>query len=150
MGLLSWGTWDAEPRPVEERVKDFLQVYPPEGPTRFQGSLLARTVEGDYVPAPQERRVARLSAKDSSFGTMEEALARFGLKLRVGPDYVPREIEVAAFREVTRARNQRLRMLHGRVDVEADNMDEAKALEIERLEKKQAAEQIREARARMR
>jgi hypothetical protein len=63
---------------------------------------------------------------------------------------IPCEIEVAPFREVTRARNQRLRALHGRVDIEADNMDEAKAAELERLEKKHAADQIREARERMR
>ena len=92
----------------------------------------------------------RIEAIDSSFGSLAEVLARYGLKRRTGPAYVPREIEVAAFREVTRVRNQRLRMLHGRVDIEADNMDQAKAAEIDRLEKKRAAEQIREARARMR
>jgi hypothetical protein len=150
MGLLSWGTWDAEARPFSDRLSDFLQVYPPEAPARFQGSMLGKTTEGDYGPAPDENRVTRVTAKDSSFGTLEEVLARFGLKHRSGPQYVPRDIEVAAFREVTRIRNQRLRVLHGRVDVEADNMDEAKAVEIERLEKKQAAEQIRAAREQMR
>jgi hypothetical protein len=149
MGLLSWGTWDAQSRPFDERVKDFLQVYPPEAPARFQGSMLARTAEGEYAPAPHQRRLERVMVKDSSVGTLEEVLARFGLKLRTGPEYRRREIEIAPFREITRARNQRLRVLHGRVDVEADNMDEAKAAEIERLERKQAAEQIRAARERM-
>lgn len=150
MGVLTWGTWDTEPRPFEERRTDFVQAFPPHAPGGFQGSMLVRLEGGEFGLAPDGQRVERWTANDSSFGSAEEALARFGLKLRTGTEYLPREIEVAEVREVTRARNQRLRMLHGRVDVEADNMDEAKALEIERLEKKQAAEQIREARARMR
>lgn len=150
MGLLTWGTWDAEVRGLDDRLRDFLQVYPPDGPERFQGSMLSRTAEGEYAPAPLESRRERVEAQNSSFGTLEEVLARFGLRTRNGPGYEPRAIEVAAFREVTRVRNQRLRVLHGRVDVEADNMDEAKAAEIERLEKRQAAEQIRAARERMR
>jgi hypothetical protein len=112
--------------------------------------MLAQKADGEYGPAPETHRRERFIAKDSSFGTMEEALARFGLKLQGGPDYIRRGVEVAAFREVTRVRNQRLRELHGRVDVEAPSMDEAKVAEIERLEKRQAAEQIRQARARMR
>lgn len=150
MGLLTWGTWDSEARPFEERLKDFLQAYPTEQPTRFQGSMLARTLDGEYVPSAQDERMLRIEAIDSSFGSLAEVLARYGLKRPTGPEYVHREIEVAPFREITRVRNQRLRMLHGRVDIEADNMDEAKAAEIDRLEKKRAAEQIREARERMR
>ena len=150
MGLLTWGTWDLEARPFEERLKDFFQAFPVESPARFQGSMLVKTPEGEYGPAAQDERLVRLRAIDRSFGSLAESLARYGLKRRGGPQYAPCEIEVAPFREITRVRNQRLRLLHGGVDVEADNMDEAKAAEIERLEKKRAAEQIREARERMR
>jgi hypothetical protein len=149
MGLLTWGTWDVEPRPFEERLKDFLQAYPTDAPARFQGPMLGKTAEGEYGPAPERARLERLEALDNSFGTLGEALARYGLKRRSAGIYSPCEIEVAPFREVTRTRNQRLRVLHGRVDIEAENMDDAKVAEIERLERKQAAEQIREARERM-
>jgi hypothetical protein len=146
MGLLTWGTWDAEARPFEERLKDFLQAYPPDAPARFQGPMLVKTGAAEYGPAPGGSRFERIEALDNSFGTLGEALARYGLKRRPAPSYVACEIEVSPFREVTRARNQRLRILHGRVDIEAENMDEAKLAEIERQEKNRAAEQIRAAR----
>lgn len=146
MGLLTWGTWDAEPRPFEERLKDFLQTYPPDAPARFQGPMLTKTAEGEYGPAPQGARRERIEALDNSFGALPEALARYGLKRRSTAPYIACKTEVAPFREVARSRNQRLRVLHGRVDIEAENMDEAKVAEIERLERKQAAEQIRAAR----
>lgn len=150
MGLLTWGTWDVEVRPFDERVRDFLQTYPVDGPARFQGSMLMKTPGGEYGPAAPGDRLLRIGAGDSSFGTLEEVLARYGLRAAIGRSYVPRETEVIPFREITRVRNQRLRQLHGRVDIEADNMDEAKAAEIDRLERKHAAEQIREAREQMR
>jgi len=150
MGLLTWGTWDAGVRSFEDRLKDFVQASPSEVPARFQGSMLTKISEGEYGPAVQAERVARVKRTDNSFGTLTEVLARYGLKLRNGAQYAPRHVEVAAFRDVTRVRNQRLRVLHGRVDVEADNMDEAKVAELERLEKKRTAEQIRDARERMR
>ncbi len=145
MGLLTWGTWDTEVRPLQERLKDFLQAFPPDGPARFQGSMLAKTPGGEYGPAQQGTRLERLESIENSFGVLAEVLARYGLKRRTGPEYIPRKVDVAPFREATRARNQRLRVLHGRVDIEAENMDEAKIAEIERREKKQAAEQIRAA-----
>lgn len=150
MGLLTWGTWDADVRPFEERLKDFLHAYPADAPARFQGPMLTKTPDGEYGPAPQEQRLERLQTFNHRFGSLPEVLARFGLRSRKGPPYVPCEVDVAPFREVTRIRNQRLRVLHGRVDIEADNMDEAKVVELERLEKKRAAEQIRTARERMR
>jgi hypothetical protein len=149
MGLFTWGTWDDGERPFEDRLSDFLQAHPPKAPARFQGSMLTKT-EGEYGPATSEERLVRLRGSNNSFGTLAEVLARYGLKQRSGPEYVPQTVEVSPFREITRLRNQRLRALHGRADVEAENMDEAKAVEIERLERKQAAEQIREARERMR
>jgi len=150
MGLLTWGTWDTEVRSFEDRLKDFMQASPSEEPARFQGSMLMKISEGEYGPAGQAERVARIKRTDNSYGALTEVLARYGLKLRNGAQYAPRHVEVAAFRDVTRVRNQRLRVLHGRVDIEADNMDEAKAAELDRREKKHAAEQIREARERMR
>src|SRR5262245_10426172 len=66
MGLLTWGTWDAEPRPFEERLKDFLQAHPPDTPARYQGSMLAKTAEGEYGVAPQGARLGRLEALDNS------------------------------------------------------------------------------------
>lgn len=150
MGLLTLGTWDTEARPFENRLKDFLQAYPPDAPAGFQGSMLTRTPAGEYGPASQEQRLARILTTDSSFGTLAEILARYGLKLRSGPQYILRSVQVRPFREIARLRNERLRTLHGRVEIESDNMDEAKAVEIERLEKMRAADQIREARRRMR
>jgi hypothetical protein len=150
MGLLTWGTWDTEKRPFEGRLDDFLRACPPDAPARFQGTMLTKSSEGDYGPAPADQRLARLRANDNSFGTLAEILARYGLKHRSGPEYTPHPVEISPFREITRLRNVRLRSLHGQVDVEPENMDEAKAAEIDRLEKKQAAEEIRAARERMR
>lgn len=150
MGLLTWGTWDTGVRPFEERLKDFLQAYPAEAPERFQGAMLAKARGDEYGPAASGDRLARVSGIDNSFGTLPEVLARHGLRRQTGPQYVPRETVVAPFREITRVRNQRLRGLHGRVDIEADNMDAAKAAELDRLEKQHAAEQIRAAREQMR
>ena len=145
MGLLTWGTWDTEVRPFRERLTDLLHGYPPTEPLKFQAATLERTSDGEYGPAGHDARLARLRTCDKSFGTLVEVLARYGLKLRSGPAYVSRPVEVLPFREVARLRNQRLRVLHGRVDIEAENMDEAKVVELERLEKIRAAEQTRKA-----
>jgi len=150
MGLLTWGTWDAEVRPYEERLRDFVGAYPPGDPMCFLGSMLARAPEGEYGPASPRSRMERFDSGKGSFGSLPEILARYGLKLRGGAAYTPRPVDVANFREVARLRNARLRRLHGGVDVEAENMDEAKAVELERLEKKQAAEEIRRATDKMR
>jgi hypothetical protein len=150
MGLLTWGTWDASVRSVEERVRDFVSACPPTDPSRFQGAMLRKTAEGDFGPVGPEQRRRRFDKNDGSFGSLPEALARYGLKLAEGPVYVPRSVEVPPFREIARYRNQRLRRLHGSVDIEPEDMDDAKAAELERLEKKRAAEEIREARERMR
>jgi len=149
MGLLTWGTWDEGERPFEDRRSDFLQAHPPKAPAKFQGSMVVKGTEGEYGPATSEDRLMRLQASDNSFGTLGEALARYGLKHQSGPEYTPKTVTVSPFREITRLRNQRLRALHGKADVEAENMDEAKVAEIERLERKHAADQIRDARRRM-
>jgi hypothetical protein len=150
MGLLTWGTWDSEIRPFEERLKDFLQACPATAPVRFHGSMLARNARGEYGPAEKGARLGRFYAAAGTFGNLVELLARYGLKFREGAGYKTRPLEVLPFREVARLRNQRLRQLYGAVDIESENMDEAKAAELDRLEKKRAAEQIREARRRMR
>ena len=82
MGLLTWGTWDTELRPLEERLKDFLQACPALAPARFHGPMLARNARGEYGPAEDGARVVRFHAADNSFGTLIEVLARYGLKLR--------------------------------------------------------------------
>jgi hypothetical protein len=149
MGLLTWGTWDAEVRPFEERAKDFAQGHPADSPGCFQGSMLEPRSDGEYGPAAEDARSVRFARRDGSFGTLPEVLARYGLKLRAGSEYLPHAIDVKPFRETAYLRNQRLRMLHGGVDIEAENMDVAKAAELDRLERKHAAEQIRAARDQM-
>src|SRR3972149_5377473 len=93
MGLLTWATWDEGRKPFEERLKDFLQAYPSDAPTRFQGPMLAKAPEGEYGPAPDGGRLARVLTDDNSFGALTEVFARHGLKLRSGSDYVPRRVE---------------------------------------------------------
>jgi hypothetical protein len=150
MGLLTWGTWDTEVRPFKERLRDFISAHPLAEPQKFQGSVLRRTPEDEFGPGELADRHRRFETAGNAFGTFREILARYGLKLHDGPGYAPAALVVLPFREVARFRNQRLRRLHGAVDVEAENMDAAKASELERLEKKRAAEQIREAREEMR
>lgn len=150
MGLLTWGTWDAEARPFKERLQDFVTAHPMTDPMRFQGSVLRKMAGDEFGPGNSDDRRARFESEGNAFGTLVEILARYGLRLADGPAYVAQPVEVPPFREVARLRNQRLRRLYGAVDVEAENMDDAKAAELERLEKKRAAEQIREAREQMR
>jgi F420-dependent methylenetetrahydromethanopterin dehydrogenase len=58
-------------------------------------------------------------------------------------------VRLDTLRDVAKRRNVRLRVLHGSVDVEPSNMDAAKAEYLDRQEKKQAAIDVRAARARM-
>jgi F420-dependent methylenetetrahydromethanopterin dehydrogenase len=52
-------------------------------------------------------------------------------------------------RDTTKRRNIRLRVLHGGVDIEPENMDAAKAEYLDRQESKQAAQDVRDALKRM-
>jgi hypothetical protein len=52
-------------------------------------------------------------------------------------------------RDTTRRRNIRLRLLHGGVDIEPENMDAAKAEYLDREETRRAAQEVREAVKRM-
>ena len=149
MGLLTWGIWNHEPRPYEERLKDFTMAFPIHDPTKFQGSMLCRTKTGHFGPAAAEGRQKRFLTQDNTFGGYTELLARYGLKSLNSPSYTPTPIVDRQLREITIVRNQKLRVLHGSVDVEPLQMDEAKAAELDRLEKKQAAEEVRLARERM-
>jgi hypothetical protein len=51
----------------------------------------------------------------------------------------------APLREIARQRNLKLRGLHGAVDIEASNMDEAKATLLVRQAKVRAAQEVRDA-----
>ena len=60
-----------------------------------------------------------------------------------------REFEPSAFRETAKRRNRRLRVLHGGVDIEAADMDAAKADFLDRQEAARAAQDVRDAVKRM-
>jgi hypothetical protein len=150
MGLLTWDTWNHEPCSFEERLKRFTMAYPVGNPARFQGSLLGRTRSSHFGPVPTETRLSRFQAEDNSFGSFSEILARYGLKCLNRPRYTPLPVVGRKLRELTIIRNQKLRQLHGSVDIEPLEMGEAKAAELDRLEKQKAAEEIRLARERMR
>lgn len=149
MGTLTWGTWDSGVRPWEERREDFLQAHPPNAPLMNTGSSLQRMPDGSYGPADEKTRLLRLVPNHSGPGSIHERLSRFGLKLLDSPAVQKTAFEPAAFRETARLRNQKLRVLHGGVDVEPEDMDAAKANLLERQEKQEAAQQVRAARKQM-
>jgi hypothetical protein len=152
MGVLTWGTWDHEVRPVPQRVADFVSAYPPEDPTRFtpSGSLLPSADAHRFAPGTPESRLQRFLAVDWRPGSIHELLSRHGLKLPNAPERQPRTFEPGSMRDTTRRRNIRLRLLHGGVDIEPENMDAAKAEYLDRQEAKQAAQDVRDALKRMR
>ena len=150
MGLLTWGTWNHEPCPFDERLKRFTMAYPVDDPVHFQGSLLGRSTSGHFGPVPTESRLSRFQADDNNFGGLAEILARYGLRILNRPLYTPIQVTERKLRELTIIRNQKLRQLHGSVDIEPLQMSEAKAAELDKLEKQKAAEEIRQARERMR
>ena len=57
----------------------------------------------------------------------------------------PGTFEPVSSREAAKRRNIKLRMLHGGVDVEASNMDAAKAAYLDKEENKKAAGEVRAA-----
>jgi hypothetical protein len=147
MGLLTWGTWDHDVRPFEERVRDFVFAYPPGEPARNSGLSLVARPDGSYGPGTIGDRVARFDAHvDPRTGSLPELLARYGLKLRDGPQYSARPTSLDPFVDVARRRNKKLRVVYGSVDQEPSDMDAAKA---DFLEKRQAAQEIRDARKQM-
>lgn len=150
MGTLTWGTWDHGVRPVDQRVRDFVEAFPPENPVRFSsGGTLHRERDGTYAPGSPASRLERFVAKDYRPGSLHELLARYGLKAADAPAYRDRTFVAGSMRDTARRRNIKLRVLHGGVDIEPSDMDAAKAEFLEHQEKKKAAEEVREAVKRM-
>src|ERR1700687_333778 len=151
MGTLTWGTWYHGVRPVEERIRDFVIAFPPEDPVRFSsGGSLLRQQDGSYAPGSKESRLERFVAQDSRPGSLHELLPRYGLKAADAPAYRDRTFVAESMRDTARRRNIKLRVLHGGVDIEAADMDAAKAEFLDLQEKKKAAEQVRQAVKQMR
>jgi len=150
MGTLTWSTWDHAIRPFEERVKDFLAAHPPSDPVRFSpGGGLIRQEDGSFAPGTTASRMQRFLAEDWLPGSIHELLSRYALRLSNGPAYRNRAFVAGSFRDTSIKRNQRLRVLHGGVDIEPADMDAAKAEFLDHQEKKKAAEEVRDAIKRM-
>jgi|SRR5579871_2548738 len=149
MGILTWSTWDQSVRPAEDRVAEFLATFPPADPTCHLAGSLVKTPGGMYDVAPPDQAIVRFLAADGRVGSLHELLARYGLKMTDGPAIPEQQFDPGSFLVVTRRRNHKLRVLHGGVDVEPDDMDAAKAEYLDRQEKQQAATEVRAARKRM-
>jgi len=149
MGILTWGTWDHGVRPFEQRIAEFLAAYPPRAPMKNTNPGLSLRANGSYGPATRVEALDRFLAADGRSGSVHEVLARYGLKVASTAMKVRKEFSPGDFRATARRRNQKLRALHGGVDIEPQDMDAAKAEILDKTEKKLAAEQIREARKRM-
>jgi hypothetical protein len=146
IGTLTWSTWDHAIRPFEERVKDFLAAHPPSDPVRFSpGGSLIRQPDASFAPGTTASRMQRFLAEDWLPGSVHELLSRYGLKLSNGPAHNDRAFVAGSFRDTSRKRNQRLRVLHGGVDIEPADMDAAKAEFLDLQERKKAAEEVRKA-----
>jgi hypothetical protein len=146
MGTLTWGTWDHGLRPLDQRISDFVHTFPPDDPARFQpGGNLARNEAGTFGPGLPSTKLIRFLAQDWRPGSLHELLARYGLKTLNAPKFQDRAFTAGSFRDTAKRRNQRLRMLHGGVDIEPSNMDAAKAELLDFQEKKKAADQVRDA-----
>lgn len=146
MGILTWSTWDHGIRPFEQRVKDFVSTFPPADPVKYMsGGSLVRQPDRTFAPGNVQSRLDRFLAKDWRPGSFYELLSRYGLKVADAAPIQVRPFDPGSMRDTTRRRNMKLRVLHGGVDIEAENMDAAKAEYLDRQESKQAAEDIRSA-----
>ena len=146
MGILARGTWDHSVRPIEQRFHDFVSTFPPEDPVQFSaGGSLHRGADGALEPGTQETRLQRFLARDWRMGSLHELLARYGLRLSDGPAPRERPFQPESMHEAGRRRNKRLRTLHGRVDIEASDMNAAKAEFLEQQDRKKAAQEIKDA-----
>jgi hypothetical protein len=150
MGILTWSNWDHGIRPLDQRVKDFVAAFPPPNPVNATGGSLVRQPDQSFGPGNAQSRLDRFIAEDWRPGSFYELLSRYGLKVADAPPVQLRPFEPGSMRDTTKQRNMRLRVLHGGVDIEAQNMDAAKAEYLERQEQKEAAEQVRNAVKKMR
>lgn len=150
MGVLTWGTWDHGVRPFEQRLAELLAAFPPRDPVKHANLGLARRADGFYGPATRAEALDRFLSADARSGSLHEILARYGLKLAFAAMKPSKRFSPREFRETAKSRNQKLRILHGGVDIEPQNMDAAKAELLDRAEKQRAAQEVREARERMR
>jgi hypothetical protein len=150
LGVLTWGTWDHGVRPFEQRLAEFLAAFPPGDPLKNMNRGLSLQADGYYGPATRAEALDRFLAADGRSGSLHEILGRYGLKLASARPKPRREFSPGDFRETARSRNQKLRALHGGVDIEPQNMDAAKAELLDRVEKQRAAQDVRKARERMR
>jgi hypothetical protein len=150
MGVLTWGTWDHGIRAFEQRLAEFLAAFPPRDPVKNTNLGLSRRADGFYGPATRVEALDRFLAADSQARSLHEILARYGLKLASVAPKPHKEFSPGDFRATAKRRNQKLRALHGGVDIEPQNMDAAKAELLDRAEKQRAAQEIRRAREQMR
>ena len=157
LGTLTWGTWDHSERTFEERKSEFIATHPEDDPLKYTEPGLRQVFPGsnEFAPPTSEARLERLHSPTFEAGSIHELLARFGLRMADGPPVETwrdssEGVEHAHRRELAKRRNHKLRVLHGKADIEAKNMDAAKAEYIEREEKKRAAREVREALRKMR
>jgi len=145
-GILTRGTWDHRVRSFEERIGEFVRGFPPEDPMRnFPRESILRDGKGGFVSGSSSVRLARFGGGDWKTGSFHELLARYGLKIKGDTVNLTGGFEPDSAREAATRRNTKLRMLHGGVDVEATNMDAAKAAYLDREESRKAAEEIQAA-----
>ena len=152
LGTLTRGTWDHSERSFEERKSEFIAAHPADDPLKYTEPGLRQVKPGsnEFAPPTSEAQIERLQSSSFDSGSIHELLARFGLGLADGPLVETwrdssEGVELAHRRELAKRRNHKLRVLHGKADIEAKNMDAAKAEYIEREEKKRAAREVREA-----
>ena len=145
-GVLTWGAWDHRVRSFEDRVREFVQSFPPDNPVRNSpGGTLLRSADGRFSRGSRASRLNRFRAEDWRPGSFYDLLARYGLKIKGQPPPPVLMFEPDPAREAAKRRNIKLRMLHGAVDIEPSDMDSAKAAFFDRQESKKAASEVRAA-----
>ena len=104
MGVLTWGTWDHDVRPVGQRIADFTSTNPPDDSTRLtpSGSLIASPDPLRFTPGTHESRLQRFLSADWRPGSIHELLSRHGLKLPNAPERQARPFEPGSVRDTTR------------------------------------------------
>src|SRR5712692_6930775 len=112
LGLLTWGTWDQDVRPFEQRLREFVSAFPPADPVKFvRGGDLVRRPDGTFVPGTRQSKLDRFTATDGRPGCLAELLARYGLKIAGASALESRSFVPSPFRETAQRRNVKLREL---------------------------------------